>query len=179
MGVITCNTMLWKSTIFILATLYLLFCYIDSCVYKFLSAFHPINHPLSLFTSSSCSNKSEPGTVYCGRNFLLADPGAVDYEDMSDPLSRQRSTSFKRAIERGFSGESNLSYETVEPATSPETPDLPPYQCTPGLPTGLPPYIEPPAFRHNTVPDLLHPYCTDDNLATTQANATYMCSTNR
>ena len=118
---------------------------------------------------SSCSNKSEPGSVYRGKGVLIVETACAFDDD--DPMGRHRSTSFKRAIERGFSGESNLSYETVDPATSPDTPDLPPYP-------------EPPSFRHTTstrhdVPDLLHPYCTDNSLTSTQATAQYMCSTTR
>ena len=128
---------------------------------------HLINY-LTLF--SSCSTKSEPGTIYYGRSILLTDSIDNTPDDPNDALCRQRSTSFRRAIERGISGESNISYETINSGSSHESLDLPPY-------------MEPPAFRHTTgahdIPDLLHPYCTDNTLTTTQATAQYMCSTNR
>ena len=89
---------------------------------------------------SSGSNKSEPhgvthissGTTKksvlivetaCSPDTLPSSP-----EDPYDPLCRYRTSSFKRAIERGPSGDSsNQSFETADPAsTSPDlTPDRP------------------------------------------------------
>ncbi len=61
-------------------------------------------------------------------------------EDINDPLYRHRTSSFKRAIERGPSGDSsNQSFETCDPASTspddltPDKPDLPPYPYPPPI----------------------------------------------
>lgn len=105
---------------------------------------------------SSGSNKSEPHGVIkksvlivetaCSPDTLPSSP-----EDPYDPLCRYRTSSFKRAIERGPSGDSsNQSFETADPAsTSPDlTPDrpyLPPFPAVPGARDSS--HLQPPPYR--------------------------------
>lgn len=74
---------------------------------------------------SSSSNKSEPQGVTAKKGVLIIDTDP-------DPLVRHRTPSFKRAIERGPSAESNTSFDlcdlvSTSPDASPEHSELPPY----------------------------------------------------
>lgn len=95
---------------------------------------------------SSGSNKSEPhGTISITpkKSVLIVEtacspdtPSSCD--DPNDPLCRYRTHSFKKAIVRGASGDSNQSFETTDPASTspdltPDKPELPPY---PGVGSG-------------------------------------------
>ena len=76
---------------------------------------------------SSCSNKSEPQGITPKKSVLI-----VDDASEGDPLLRHRTPSFKRAIERGPSAESNNSAEVCDymnttPDLSPDRTDPPPY----------------------------------------------------
>lgn len=96
---------------------------------------------------SSSSNKSEPHGIFSlppKKSVLIVEtacspdtPSSPD--DPNDPLLRHRTSSFKRAIERGPSGDSNQSAETCDPASTspedltPDRPDLPPYPYPPPI----------------------------------------------
>lgn len=99
---------------------------------------------------SSGSNKSEPHAIFSlppRKSVLIVETTcSPDTEPSSpedparDPLLRHRTSSFKRAIERGPSADSNQSAETCEPASTspedltPDRPDLPPYPHPPPPP---------------------------------------------
>ena len=93
---------------------------------------------------SSSSNKSEPHGIFSlpKKSVLIVETTCSpdtpsSPEDPNDPLLRHRTSSFKRAIERGPSGDSNQSVETCDPASTspedltPDRPDLPPYPYPP------------------------------------------------
>ena len=95
---------------------------------------------------SSSSNKSEPHGIFSfpKKSVLIVEttcspdtPSSPEHPN--DPLLRHRTSSFKRAIERGPSGDSNQSFDTCDPASTspddltPDRPDLPPYPHPPSI----------------------------------------------
>ena len=106
---------------------------------------------------SSGSNKSEPHGVFHGhkKSVLIVETTCTpdtpsSPEDPSDPLNRYRTSSFKRAIERGASGDSSQqSFETADPPST--SPDLTPEHGD------LPPYPPPPPTK-NFPDNTLYPY---------------------
>ena len=125
---------------------------------------------------SSSSNKSEPHGIFSlpKKSVLIVETTCSpdtpsSPEDPNDPLLRHRTSSFKRAIERGPSGDSNQSVETCDPASTspedltPDRPDLPPYPYPPPIVKDRTHHHHTPTTSHNkdyqhTTSDYTHSY---------------------
>ena len=94
----------------------------------------------------SVSSRSEIHSKKSVRIVETAIDSPSSPDDPENPLFRLRTPSFKRAIERGASGDSSIiSYDTIDPAST--SPELSPEH---GYPPPYPDYTDP--YRTPTVP---------------------------